>query len=345
MKTILLIHHQAEVRERTAEILKLANYEVLTAEKGKSGVEMANRFLPDLILCHSKLPDLDGFGVLYLVNQQVKTRAIPFLVITSHDDPEARRRGMQLGADGFLEQPLNYTDLLDAIESRIKRQKQIWDQALSHKPTALRPAYSLEQLLSNREVRIYRPKDYLYKEQSYPHFFYVLKRGKVKTLKTHEDGKVCIVDLHKPGDQLGVTALMRDEYHRESAVALEESEVILVPREDFLTRVYESSHLLKVSIRTLTGNLIEKEDRLVQMAYSSVRQRVADALLLLLDRYRDPQASIFSMPIAREDLASIVGTSKGGVLRVLAEFKEDGIIDTEVSRIVILDEKKLRRVR
>ena len=121
MKTILLIEDNSEVRENTAEILELANYKVLTAENGKVGVELAQKNLPDLIISDIMMPDLDGFGVLHVLNKNLDTAQIPFIFLTAKTDRSDFRRGMNLGADDYITKPFDDVELLDAVESRLKK--------------------------------------------------------------------------------------------------------------------------------------------------------------------------------------------------------------------------------
>ena len=76
MKTILIIEDNQDVRENTAEILELANYKVLQAENGKTGVEIAQQVKPDLIICDIMMPVLDGYGVIHLLNKSVTISTI-----------------------------------------------------------------------------------------------------------------------------------------------------------------------------------------------------------------------------------------------------------------------------
>ena len=121
MKKILLIEDNLEMRENTAEILELANYEVVTAENGKVGVEKAKAELPDLIICDIMMPELDGYGVLYYLGKDPKTAAIPFIFLTAKAELSEMRKGMNLGADDYLTKPYEEMELLNAIESRIKK--------------------------------------------------------------------------------------------------------------------------------------------------------------------------------------------------------------------------------
>jgi CheY-like chemotaxis protein len=79
MKKILLIEDNKEMRENTSEILELANYDVVTAANGKIGVELAGQVKPDLIVCDIMMPELDGYGVLYLLAKKPETSGIPFI--------------------------------------------------------------------------------------------------------------------------------------------------------------------------------------------------------------------------------------------------------------------------
>ena len=83
MKKILLIEDNIDVRENTAEILILANYEVITAKNGKEGVELALSAKPDLIICDIKMPTLDGYGVLHMLSKNSETATIPFIFLTA----------------------------------------------------------------------------------------------------------------------------------------------------------------------------------------------------------------------------------------------------------------------
>ena len=121
MKKILLIEDNAEIRENTSEILSLANYSVITAENGKIGVELAQRERPDLIICDIMMPELDGYGVLHILSKKEDTASIPFIFLTAKTEKTDIRKGMNLGADDYLTKPFDDTDLLNAIETRLRK--------------------------------------------------------------------------------------------------------------------------------------------------------------------------------------------------------------------------------
>jgi CheY-like chemotaxis protein len=123
MKKILLIEDNLEVRENTAEILELANYEVTTAENGKIGVDMAIQNKPDLIICDIMMPQLDGYGVLHVLSRNKNTAGIPFIFLTAKTEKMDFRKGMNMGADDYLTKPFDEVELLDAIESRLRKRE------------------------------------------------------------------------------------------------------------------------------------------------------------------------------------------------------------------------------
>jgi CRP-like cAMP-binding protein len=99
----------------------------------------------------------------------------------------------------------------------------------------------------------------------------------------------------------------------------------------------------------LADNITEKEEQLVNLAYSSVRKRVAEALMLLQKRYSkagdEQEPSAFSISISREDLANIVGTATESLIRTLSDFKSEKLIEIKGSSITIIDPERLAGLR
>ena len=152
-KTILLIEDNIDIRENTAEILELANYNVSTAKDGKEGVQLAQKLLPELIICDIMMPELDGYGVLHILSRDENTKNIPFVFLTAKVDNADFRKGMNLGADDYLTKPFDETDLLDAVECRLKRVSSFQGQIKT-------PQYnSLTELISNSKVKTYKKKE------------------------------------------------------------------------------------------------------------------------------------------------------------------------------------------
>ena len=118
-KKILFIEDDPVVRENTAELLELANYEVITAANGKIGVGLAKKHIPDIIICDILMPELDGYGVLKVLSQNEKTKHIPFIYLSAKTERQDVRKGMDMGADDYITKPFEEAELISAIESRL----------------------------------------------------------------------------------------------------------------------------------------------------------------------------------------------------------------------------------
>ena len=154
-----------------------------------------------------------------------------------------------------------------------------------------------------------------------------------------------ITTLYKEGEFFGYTALLEEKAYSETAEALEDSEVCLIPKEDFYSLMYNNAGVMKIFVKMLSDNIIEKENQLVNLAYSSVRKRVAEALLLLQNRYNNPNDKNFSISISREDLANIVGTATESLIRTLSDFKEEKLLEIKGSNITIVNADKLKKLK
>jgi CRP-like cAMP-binding protein/CheY-like chemotaxis protein len=350
-KKILIIEDNEDVRENTAEILQLAQYEVITAENGRIGVALAQKEKPDLIICDITMPVLDGHGTLYLLSKNEETSSIPFIFLTAKAERSEIRKGMEMGADDYLTKPFDDIELLNAIESRLNKNeilKKEFTKSITEINDFIEDAKgidSLRQLSEKRDLRIYKKKDDIYREGSYPKGIYFINKGKIKTYQTNNAGKELITGLHKEGDFFGYLSLLKDEKYSSSAATLEESEIYMIPKEDFFSLIYKNADVSKKFIEILSDNLREKEKQLVKLAYNSVRKRVAEALVKLSDKYKKNDDETFSINIAREDLANMVGTATETVIRTLSEFKDDKFIEVFNGTIKILEYDKLLNMK
>ena len=124
MKKILIIEDEEQTRKNLATILRMEGHTALTAADGKLGLELARREQPDLILCDVMMPRLDGYGVLAALREDKATAAIPFIFLTARGERNDLRTGMNLGADDYLTKPATASELLAAIDARLKRESQ-----------------------------------------------------------------------------------------------------------------------------------------------------------------------------------------------------------------------------
>jgi CRP-like cAMP-binding protein len=350
-KTILLIEDNPDMRENTAEILDLAGYRVLTADNGKAGVALAKAQPPDLIICDIMMPELDGYGVLRMLSKQSETASIPFIFLTAKAEKSDFRKGMSLGADDYITKPFEEVDLLDTIEMRLRKHGAV-QKEYEKSPEGLnqfirdaRTLDSLVQLSDERQMRIYKLREMIFHEGSYPYGLMMIRTGKVRTFKTNKDAKEYTTGLFGAGDYFGYLPLLRDTMYEESAMAMEDSEILILPVKDFYALLFNNRDIAGKFIRMLSDNLNNKEEELLHLAYDSVRKRVADALVTLARKFQASDSHAFRMSITREHLASMVGTSKECVIRVLSDFKDEGLVDTHLSEITVLNTDKLARVK
>ncbi|MES2519947.1 MAG: response regulator [Bacteroidota bacterium] len=351
MKTILLIEDSDDIRETTAEILELANYKVLTAENGKIGVEIAQTTKPDLVVCDIMMPVLDGYGVLHIFSQSPDLQNIPFIFLTAKTERNDLRKGMDMGADDYLTKPFQEIELLNAIESRFKKLEKL-TKSFKNTFEDLDLLYQhatkhadLHALSADRKISIVKKKQLIYSEGDEPVKFYFLKSGKVKTFQINRDGKEFITALYNSGDFFGHIAIIENTEYQESAEALEDCEIIGIPKHDFLELITRNQTVANQFIKMLANDIQEKEKLLTQMAYNSIRKRTADALVMLSKKYKNESQEQFAMRISRDDLASVVGTATESLIRTLSDFKADHLIEINGSEIKIVDERKLVNLR
>jgi CRP-like cAMP-binding protein/ActR/RegA family two-component response regulator len=349
LKKILLIEDNTEIRENTAEILELANYEVITAPDGKHGIEKALKEKPDIIVCDIMMPVLDGYGVLHALHKNDATKNIPFIFLTAKTERLDLRKGMEMGADDYITKPFSGTELLSAIEGRLKKidfLKQEFGSGLEGMNKLLHATgskESLEALTKDRDINHYKKKQTIYNEGNRAgRLFYILK-GKVKTYKTNDDGKELVVDLYNEGDFLGYVALLEESTYKETAEAMEDCEIALIPKADFDELVNNNPTVARKFIQMLAKDVAEKEDQLLKLAYNSLRKKVADALMSLQKKYKAGD-NAFSINISRENLASIAGTATESLIRTLGDFRTEKLIEIKEGHIIILNEKKLENM-
>jgi CRP-like cAMP-binding protein len=346
MKNILLIEDNPDMRENTAEILELAKYRVMTAPNGKEGIKLAQSIRPDLIVCDIMMPELDGYGVLHMLSRDPETAGIPFIFLTAKAEKQDQRKGMNLGADDYLTKPFENSELLDAVEIRLKKNEILRSEftrtaeGLNEFFREARGEESLKELSDNKEKKTYRKKENLYAEGSHPKGVFFITKGKVKTARSNEDGKEYVTGLFKEGDFIGYTPLLEETPYADAAIAMEDSEAVIIPKEEFFALLHTNRDVAGKFIKMLSGNVAEMETRLVKLAYNSVRKRVAEALLMLQERYAGEGENL-NMSLSRDDLASMVGTATETVTRTLSDFKEEGILAIKASRITILNTDKL----
>jgi len=350
MKTILIIEDNEDIRENVAEILMLSNYKVIMANNGKEGIETAQEKHPDLIICDIMMPGVDGYGVLHVLHKDPDTQNIPFIFLTSKSERSDFRIAMEMGADDYITKPFAGNELLNAIESRFKKidilKKQLTPdlQGFNELIATIDDSKTLEDLKNESNSNTYKKRQVIYKEGAHPHYLYYIQKGKVKTYKTHEDGKDLVIDLFNEGDFFGYLSLLEGTSYKENAESMEETELALIPMKDFENLINSNPSIAKKFIGLLAKNLVEKEKQLLGIAYNTLRKKVAEALVSLWRKYHAGKKDAYLIDISRDDLATIAGTATESLIRTLSDFKSENLIDIKSGKVVISDIRKLENL-
>ncbi|RZK83036.1 MAG: response regulator [Pedobacter sp.] len=346
---ILIIEDNDDIRESAAEILRLANYKVLEAIDGKKGVEMATEHIPHLILCDIMMPELDGYGVLHLLSKKPETSVIPFIFLTAKTERQDMRKGMEMGADDYLTKPFDDLELFSAIESRLRKNtisKEFHSKSLAGLNTLICNTKGLEELkkyIADRKVRPIKKKQVIYYEGDTVNGIYLVVSGKVKTFKVAEDGRELLTGLYTPEQYFGTAAMLANENYMETAEAIEDTSLCLLPKELMDRLLHKYPDVSSSFIKMLADNILLKEEQLLQLAYHSVRKRMAEVIIRLQQGNAIQASNIIN--ISRDNLAAMAGIATETVSRILSDFKDEELIERKGSQITILDLSRLQNMK
>lgn len=349
MKKILLIEDDVVLRENTAELLELSNYEVVTAPNGRLGVEKAIQHLPNIVICDIMMPELDGYGVLEALAKNENTKHIPFIFLSAKTERKDVRKGMDLGADDYITKPFEEEELISAIESRLAKAAILRDvdeenEGLNSDEDGIRTLNDLKNFFDdNGKIVECTHGDIVYEEGQNSNYIYLISKGLVKSHKLDEQGKDLTTALYKEDDLFGYTSFTQNTVYQETTTAIKDTVLIGISKNE-LKDVLENNHKVTLElIQLLTEDLTGVKEHLLQMAYSSVKKRTANTILKFAEKLnrKTPDDII---RISRNDLASVAGIATESLIRTLSNFKDNGIIEIEGRNIKILDLKKLQQV-
>jgi len=345
-KTVLVIEDHDDIRESVMEILEMAGYTVLSAPEGKSGFELALKHLPDIILCDVMMPVLDGYGVLYLLGKHDETANIPLIFLTAKAERADVRKAMDMGADDYLTKPFDDMELLNTVESRLRKHSNRRN-AVSLSASLPEDLESLlEELTALGRKKTYKKKQIIYQELDTPLSLYKVNSGKVRSFLFYEDGRELTTGIFSENEFFGYEAILMNKKRFDNIETLEPTELTLINRADLEDLMSKRPALNIKFIQLLTHNNQLKNEKLLSFAYNSVRKRIAEALVSYAEKFRlSSEQNSCTIRISREDLASMAGTANETVSRTLADFKEERLLVKEGNSINIIDIDALRVIR
>lgn len=329
---ILVIEDDLELVKHITQILKLANYQVIHAINGFDGVEKALSLLPDLIISGISIPELNGYGVIQILNLNEQTGRIPFIFISKNASRAEVRTAMNFGADDFITKTIGEGDLLKTVELRLKKRCKLQTdpgqptKSQEHTTHSALEIKDIQDLFENCRIKIFKKKDFVFMEGQIPGNLFMIKSGKVKIFNTNSFGKELITSIQGAGEFLGYLPILIKTPYEASAEALEDLEVRVIPKTEFLALLYADLGFALFFIQLISKELVDMEDRLIDLAYQPVRQRVA-RVILNLGRQFAAWDNTNSITMSRKDISNIVGTAPETLNRMLSEFKDEGLIE------------------
>lgn len=350
MKRILLIEDDTILRENTAELLRLSNYEVMAFSNGKSAINYALSHPPDIIICDIIMPELDGYEVLKTLAKNNKTKHIPFIFLSAKTERKDVRKGMNMGADDYITKPFTEDELISAIESRLAKMSILKDLRVyqSKKPTEsnedeIKTLNDLKNFFyDNGKVFKFLKDEIIFNAGDHSNYIYLIKKGAVKCFEIDEQGKELVTALYKEDDLFGYTSFTKYIPHKEIATAFENVELIGISINEF-REILDNNHKITLElIQLLSNDLLGIKEQLLEMAYGSVTKKTATTILKFAEKInRKPEDTI---KISRNDLASVAGIATETLIRTLTTFKKQGIIKSDGRNIKVLDIEKLKSI-
>lgn len=202
---------------------------------------------------------------------------------------------------------------------------------------------AMEQLEAHKTLKQYKKKDIIYAEGEPLRGLFCIKSGKVNLFKTASSGKRQILKIARPGDLLGHSSMFTHSPYLTSAEALEDCAVCFWDRDGFLSIMQTNTSVTFKVMAQLSAELNRSEHQVLDLAYRSVRGRLADFLLTLMKKFAVHEKGAYRLAIdlSRQELAQAIGSTEETIVRLLSEFREDGFIKVDRKSIAILDPVKL----
>ncbi|XCF07667.1 Crp/Fnr family transcriptional regulator [Tamlana crocina] len=174
---------------------------------------------------------------------------------------------------------------------------------------------------------------------------FCVRDGICKLSKLSENGKDQIVKMVVKGDLLGQRSLVSVENSNLQATALTDMEVCFIPKSEIINSLQNNPKFSFDVLQEMARDLKVADDFIVNMAQKSVRQRLAETLISIHDSFGVNPDKSLSVMLSREDYSNIVGTATESAIRVLSQFKKEGLVSANGKQIKIEDIEGLKRVR
>ncbi|MDT8401492.1 MAG: Crp/Fnr family transcriptional regulator [Bacteroidales bacterium] len=203
----------------------------------------------------------------------------------------------------------------------------------------------LTELKSEKSASFHKTGQIVFQEGSRAMGVYCLHSGKVKLYKVDNEGREQIIRFVTPGELFGHSALTGSRFHLITAEAIEDSVVCFIDTSYFLALTERYPGIIKTLVASLGSMLNDAEDRIISLAHKHVRERLAEALLVICHKFHPSGCEDNNrLKLSREDLANNVGAATETIIRLLSDFREEKLISVEGRTIILKDIKKLKKL-
>jgi CRP-like cAMP-binding protein len=239
-------------------------------------------------------------------------------------------------------------ELLNAIETRLKKklaQQDFYSKSLDRLSSLISNKDGLAELkkiIQERRTRQFKKGQVIYYEGDKGAVLNLLISGKAKSVKLATDGRELMTGIYAPDDYMGINSMLLNEAHSDTATAMEDSLVCLIPREQLEELMNRYPDVAREFIKLLAKDVKDKEEHLLQMAYNSARKKMADAMIRLQKQQNEGDGGF---KITREDLAAMTGMATETVSRTLSDFKDEGLIEKKGSVIKVINFESLLKMK
>ncbi len=198
-------------------------------------------------------------------------------------------------------------------------------------------------LVAHQSELKYHKGDVIFREGAVPSGIFLIRNGKIKKYKVDSLSKEQIIYVAGPGELIGYHAVLSEERYPDSAAAIEDSTVSFIPQDDFMRILHRSPAFNSRLLKALSHEFTVLVNSISVIAQRTAPERLAIALIVLREKYKEEFADEkdIILNISRMDLANMAGIAQENVIRLLKEFKEEGIVETDGRKIWVRDIKRL----
>jgi len=202
----------------------------------------------------------------------------------------------------------------------------------------------LKRISACKTTRTIKKGEVIFEEGDHINGVFCISSGICKVSKMSSNGRDQIIHLVQKGDILGERSLINDEVANLKATAINDMEVCFIPREEIIKDLQKNSDFSMNVLRDLAASLKSADNVIVDMAQKTVKQRLAEMLINLEEKFGHDLDHVLNIHLSREDIANIIGTATESAIRLLSEFKKEGVISLKGKNISLKDIPELKKI-